>query len=150
MTEAHEAMADKSAYITDDEDYISAHVSGEGFILLREVDGKAAGFFLVCIPGLKENNLGYYLDFSRQQLLETAIMDSAAVRPAYQGKGLMGQMFREAVRRTKSFPYLLGTVAPDNYPSLRNFERCGFRRLKLVVKPQGQKRLLMGRLPEHL
>lgn len=149
MTAAHRAMADPSAYITDEEEYVSAHVDGAGFILLGEVDGTAAGFFLVCLPGLGENNLGHYLDFSREQLLRTAIMDSAAVRPEYQGLGLMGKMFREAVRRTAGrYDYLLGTVAPDNIPSLRNFEKCGFQRLKLVVKPGGQKRLLMGRFRE--
>lgn len=149
MDRAHGAMTDPEAYITDSQDYVERHVSRQGFILLSQVEGAVAGFFLVCVPGLGENNLGRYLDFTRQQLLETVLMDSAAVRPEYQGMGLMGRMFREAVRRTEnSYPYLLGTVAPDNTPSRRCFESCGFRQMKQVVKPQGQKRLLMGRFRE--
>ncbi len=149
MDRAHRTMADPDAYITDSQDYVEQHISRQGFILLSQVDKTVIGFFLVCVPGLGENNLGRYLNFTRRQLLETALMDSAAVQPEYQGMGLMGRMFREAVRRTEnSYPYLLGTVAPDNTPSLRSFERCGFCRMKQVVKPQGQKRLLMGRCRE--
>lgn len=150
MTAAHRAMADPDAYITDSQDYVARHVSREGFILLSQVDQRIGGFFLVSIPGDGKDNLGHYLDFTRRQLMETAIMDSAAVRPAYQGMGLMGRMFREAVRRTEPrYTYLLGTVAPDNVPSLRNFEKCGFQEIRRVVKPQGQTRLLMGRFREN-
>lgn len=51
MTAAHRAMADPSAYITDEEEYVSAHVDGAGFILLGEVDGTAAGFFWYAFRG---------------------------------------------------------------------------------------------------
>ena len=54
MTEAHEAMADPSAYLTDPEDYVRDHVSRRGFILLGEQDGFIAGFFMVSLPGLGE------------------------------------------------------------------------------------------------
>ncbi len=149
MMAAHGAMKDPTAYITDDEDYVAEHIVREGFVLLARMDGRTAGFFLVCIPGQKENNLGYYLNFSQQQLQETAIMDSAAVLPEYQGRGLMARMFQEAVRLTEGeYPYLLGTVAPENTASRRNFEKCGFRPVKLVMKPQGLRRLLMGRFRE--
>ena len=146
MTEAHRAMADPSAYITDDEGYVAGHITENGFTLLAEVDGAAAGFFLVCVPGLEEGNLGYYLGFSERQLRGVAMMDSAAVLPEYQGMGIMGRMFREAVRRTEGQqPYLLGTVAPENYASRRNFEKCGFSAFKIIQKPGGLTRLLMGR-----
>lgn len=146
MTAAHQAMADPSAYITDDEAYVAAHVRGESFTLLAEADGVPAGFFLVCVPGLADNNLGRYLNFSKQQLLGVAMMDSAAVLPAFQGLGVMGQMFRRAVALAEPrYPYLLGTVAPDNTPSRRNFEKCGFFVLQTIKKPHGLTRLLMGK-----
>ena len=146
MTKAHRAMPDPSAYITDDEPYIAAHIQGESFVLLAEADGVTAGFFLVCVPGLAENNLGHYLNFSENQLRQVAMMDSAAVLPEFQGLGIMGHMFTLAVARTApNYPYLLGTVSPDNFPSRRNFEKCGFSILKIVEKPGGLKRLLMGR-----
>ena len=146
MTAAHRAMAEPSAYITDDAAYVAAHIREDGFTLMAEVDGVPAGFFLVCVPGFSENNLGYYLDFSETELLKVAMMDSAAVRPEFQGLGIMGRMFRRAVELTEGeYPFLLGTVAPENMPSRRNFENCGFSVLKTVVKPGGLRRLLMGR-----
>lgn len=146
METAHRAMADPSAYITDDSVYVSAHIRADGFTLLAEVDGNPAGFFLVCVPGLTENNLGHYLGFSEAQLLGVAMMDSAAVLPEFQGLGIMGAMFRRAVELTESsYPYLLGTVAPDNVPSRRNFEKCGFSVLQTIKKPGGLTRLLMGK-----
>lgn len=146
MEAAHRAMTDPSAYITDDAPYVAAHIRDKGFTLLAEADGIPAGFFLVCVPGLAENNLGYYLDFSERQLLQVAMMDSAAVLPEFQGMGIMGRMFEQAAERAwADYPYLLGTVSPDNIPSRRNFEKCGFSILKTIEKPGGLKRLLMGR-----
>lgn len=149
MDAAYEALPDKSLYITDGEDYIAAHVKANGFTLIAEEDGTAVGFFLVCVPGLAENNLGRYLDYGEGTLCQVALMDSAAVLPAYQGRGIMGAMFRRAVELAEQrYPILLGTVSPDNGPSLRNFEKCGFSRLKRVVKPNGYERLLMGKFRE--
>lgn len=146
---AHAAMEDPGAYITDDLAYISHHIQRDGFGLMAEADGKAVGFFLVCVPGAEENNLGHYLDFSTEQLLKTALMDSVAVLPEYQGMGIMGKLFQEALRLAEAdYPYLLGTVHPENTPSRRNFEKHGFTPKLRVVKPGGQVRLLMGKFRE--
>lgn len=149
MTAAYEALADKSLYITDDEDYIAAHIAAPSFILLAEEAGVPVGFFLTCVPGMSDNNLGHYLGFSEEQLLQVAMMDSAAVLPEYQRRGVMGAMFRAAADRAgEDYPYLLGTVSPDNKASLHNFEKCGFTLKKRVVKPNGYQRLLMGKFRE--
>lgn len=149
MTAAYDALADKSLYITDDEDYIAAHIAAPSFILLAEEEGRPVGFFLTCVPGLADNNLGHYLGFSEEQLLQVAMMDSAAVLPEYQGKGVMGQMFRAAAERAgEDYPYLLGTVSPENGASLHNFKKCGFTLKQRVMKPNGYERLLMGKFRE--
>ena len=84
MVAAQEAIWDKNAYVIGDMDYITRHISDNGFTLVAEAEGEILGFFLVDIPGLCEDNLGYDLGFSREQLLDTAIMESAAVLPAHQ------------------------------------------------------------------
>lgn len=149
MYQAQAAMADPTAYITDTLEYITHHISRDGFCLVAEADGTPVGFFLVCVPGLEENNLGYYLNYSREQLMKTAMMDSAAVLPEYQGKGIMGRMFRMATEiAEQDYPYLLGTVHPDNTPSRRNFEKCGYTSQMTLEKPGGLVRLLMGKFRE--
>ena len=152
MREAHEAMADPTAYLTDPEDYVRDHVSRRGFILLGEQDGKLAGFFMVSLPGLGAGNLGYYLDFPKKMLLQTAIMDSVAVRPCFQGQGIMVRLLTAAAQRAEgTHPILLGTVAPENQPSRKSFLSCGFTCLLEIEKPGGLRRLLMGRgLPEEM
>lgn len=152
MHRAHAAMADPGAYITDDEAYITRLIRERGFALIAETDDGPVGFFMVCVPGGDEDNLGHYLELSEEALCQAAMMDSAAVLPECQGQGIMGRMFREAVRQSEGkFPILLGTVAEDNLPSRRNFEKRGFSVLMRVVKPGGQQRLLMGRIhrPEN-
>lgn len=149
---AHNAMADKSAYITDEPEYVAHYVSTDGFVLLALEDDTPVGFFMAAASGLQENNLGRYLSFSKEELCETMMMDSAAVLPDAQGRGIMGRMFAKAVELgAAQYPYLVGTVAPENLPSLRNFEKNGFTVRKTITKPGGQVRLLMGRgtLPEH-
>lgn len=151
MTEAHEAMADPTAYLTDPEDYVRDHVSRRGFILLGEQNDKIAGFFMVSLPGLGEGNLGYYLDFPKEMLMKTAIMDSVAVRPCFQGQGIMVRLLTAAAQRAqRTHPILLGTVAPENHSSRKSFLSCGFTCLLEVEKPGGLRRLLMGKgLPEE-
>lgn len=146
MALAHQNMADQGAYITDDLSYIEEHITSKGFGLLALVDDIPAGFFLVAFPGLDENNLGYELGYDEKGLMETALMDTAAVLPRYQGLGLMGSMFTQAVRRAgQDYPRLLGTVHPENTPSRRNFEKNGFTVQKYLIKSSGSPRLLMGR-----
>lgn len=151
MVEAQEAIWDKNAYVIGDMDYITRHISDNGFTLVAEEEGHILGFFLVDIPGLCEDNLGYDLGFTREQLLDTAIMESAAVLPEYQGRGIMGALFHRAVELTEGkYTYLLGTVQPDNYPSRRNFEKCGFTCLEIKEKYGGKLRCIMGRFKEIL
>lgn len=150
MVTAQEAIWDKNAYVIGDMDYITRHISDNGFTLVAEEDGNILGFFLVDIPGLSEDNLGYDLGFTREQLLDTAIMESAAVLPQYQGRGIMGALFRKAVELTEGeYTYLLGTVQPDNVPSRRNFEKCGFACYEIKEKYGGKLRCVMGRFREN-
>lgn len=149
MHAAKNAMEAPERYITDELPYIREHVQKNGFGLVGEIDGQMVGFFLVNIPGQLEENLGHYLDFTPEQMEKTAIMDSAAVLSAYQGQGVMGRLFQAAVTQTETcYPYLLGTVHPDNTASRRNFEKNGFRPIKTIVKAGGYRRLLMGRFQE--
>ena len=152
MHQAHTAMADPSAYILDDADYVSHYVCQDGFVLLALEHEVPVGFFMAAAPGLQENNLGRYLGFSEDALQKTLMMDSAAVLPQAQGMGIMGRMFARAVELGQmQYPYLVGTVAPGNFPSIRNFEKNGFTVRKTITKPGGQVRLLMGKgdLPAH-
>ena len=149
MVTAQEHIWDKNAYVIGDMDYVTYHIRDNGFTLVAEENGIIMGFLMVDIPGLGEDNLGYDIGFTEQQLLDTAIMESAAVLPEYQGRGIMGAMFKKAVEMTEGdYTYLLGTVQPDNIPSRHNFEKLGFRCLLIKEKYGGRLRCVMGRFRE--
>ena len=151
MVEAHENIWDKDAYSIGDIQYVIYHIRDNGFTLVAEEQGEIVGFLSVNIPGLGEDNLGYDLDFTEEQLVDTAIMESAAVRPGHQGKGIMGAMFKKAVEMTEGeYSYLIGTVHPDNWPSRHNFEKLGFKCLLIKEKYGGKLRCIMGRFRETL
>jgi len=146
MYTAHAAMADKSAYITDSLEFIKAHIDRDGFTIVTEEDDQIVAFLEVCVPGLAKNNLGYFLDLSDEELMQVALMDSSAVLPEYQGRGIMFEMFRLAVERAeRDYPLLIGTVAPDNWPSRRNFEKLGFTCLRILDVHEGKTRCLMAK-----
>ncbi len=146
MSEAHNSMLRSEDYMTDDVVYVSDHISRRGFILLSEIDAQIAGFFMVHLPGNGMGNLGEYLEFTEEQLRRTAVMDSVAVRPCFQGLGLMRQLLDTAVSiLPESYNCFLGTVAPTNMPSLCSFQNCNFHICKEIVNSQGFQRLLMGR-----
>ena len=149
MVDAQKHIWDKNAYSIGDMEYVVYHIRDNGFTLVAEDGENIVGFLMVDIPGLGEDNLGYDLDFTEQQLMDTAIMESAAVLPEYQGRGIMGAMFKQAVEMTeREYTYLLGTVHPDNTPSRRNFEKLGFHCLLIKEKYGGKLRCVMGRFRE--
>lgn len=149
MTRAHENMKDGKMYITDTAEYVSERIRGNGFVLLALADGKPAGFFMVRIPGLGKDNLGYYLNFTEEQLMQVAIMDSVAVLPEYQGMGIMEKLLREAIALSEQdYSILLGTIAPENWPSRKNAEKQGLKPLLQIEKEGGYVRLIMAKFKE--
>lgn len=149
MTRSHRAMDNPSAYITDDMPYVARHIRDQGFILLALMDEAPAGFLMVDFPPAGPENPGAALGLSPAAQAAVAAMDSAAVLPEYQGRGLMKQLLQTAVALTEAdHPYLLGTVAPDNAPSRQSFAACGFIPLKTMRKRGSLTRLLMGKIHE--
>ena len=93
MVDAQKHIWDKNAYSIGDMEYVVYHIRDNGFTLVAEDGDNIVGFLMVDIPGLGEDNLGYDLDFTEQQLMDTAIMESAAVLPEYQGRGYGQRLF---------------------------------------------------------
>lgn len=91
-------------------------------------EGILAGCFLVEIPGDVSYNLGRDLEFTKEQLMESAHMDTAAVDPLYRGHQLQDRMMEacEEEMKRRGIRYLLATVHPDNPYSLANVQKRGY------------------------
>ena len=81
MTTASRLVEDAKWYSMDDESYVRRHIDQEGFVLKALIDKKTAGFLLVRYPKDAKDNLGEYLNLTKQESLMVAHMESAAVLP---------------------------------------------------------------------
>lgn len=104
-----------------------------------------AGLFMVTFPGLTEENLGWDLGFSKEDLLHTAHMDTAVVLPAYRGHGLQARFMQtaEADLRKMGYKYLLCTIHPENQFSMGNALKAGYIVEKTTEKYGGLKRNIL-------
>ena len=128
MNEAKETMEHSDWFVSDDETFIREHLEGQGYVLIALAeDQTVAGFFVVKYPE-NEENLGTYLNYSKEKLAQVAIMDSAAVLRSYRGNRLQEKMLKaaEAQLDTKKYHYLMCTIHPENVYSLSNMERNGY------------------------
>ena len=74
-----------------------------------------------------------------------ALMDVVAVHEHHRGQGLQTilSQLAEAELRSRGFTALAATVHPDNTPSLRNFQKAGYRILQEGCFYGGQRRYLV-------
>ena len=136
----------KEWFVSDDADYVEAHLESEkGFVFIAEDSGTVAAFFMVHFPGLSENSLGRELGFSGEELLLCAHMDSAAVLPEYRGHKLQARLcaLAEEELKKRGYRYLLCTVHPDNRFSLENMQQSGYEIKKTMLKYGGLKRHIL-------
>ena len=126
-----EGMPQKEWFMADNAEYTYKMLTsgrGVGYKAIEITTNKVAGTFMATIPGLEEDNLGYDIGFSREQLLLTAHMDSVAILPLYRGQKLQYHLMQEAEQELKQrgIHYLLCTVHPDNHYSRNNILRQGY------------------------
>lgn len=126
-----DSMEQKDWFMADNADYTYHTLSagqGTGYKAVHKESGRIAGVFMVATPGLDESNLGYDVGLSREQLLETALMDSVAILPEYRGHGLQYRLMQTAEKELKDqgFHYLLCTVHPQNRYSRDNVLKQGY------------------------
>lgn len=130
-------------FCRDEQDYLAAHVHGQGFILLAEEEG-LAGMLLVRFPQLAEDHLGWDLGWPPKRLLQACHMESLAVHPRYRGRGLQRQLLQAAEERMgERCGECLATVAPENAVSLRNFLQMGYTIVAQVRKYGGYDRYIL-------
>lgn len=144
MGQAYSLLEDKKHFFTDDREFIREGIHERGFALIAQLEGEAIAYMTVRFPGTKEDNLGKYLSFDRQQLMGTAMLDSVAVREKYRGHGLQKLLIEEAEKlaRAEGYIHFLAKTHPDNRASLKSFISRGCR-MMLKVHEQGTERVIL-------
>lgn len=95
-------------------------INKHGFVLLIEIKGQLAGGVIVMYPN--ENN--HYL--SNHDYAECAIVDSIFLEPQFRGQSIAQYLMKAALERLDKIPYIYASVAIDNFPSQKTFQRNGF------------------------
>ena len=150
LQEVQAAMDNQEWFFLDPPEEIREMMeSGMMQLWVAEEDGRMAGAFDYIYPGLGEMNYGYDLDFTREELLRVAQMDTAAVYPAYRGRGLQKILMEKAAEEISRTPgrILLTTVHPDNVYSLNNILKQGYSIAKKVEKYNSVRYILRKDMP---
>lgn len=143
-----EQMEHKEWYAPDETEAISKRLrNGEGFAYRAVVmeSGETAGVFLVIIPGLSEENLGYDAGLDRELLTRIAHMDSVAILPKFRGNDLQRKLAEtaQAELSQKGYRILMCTVHPDNCFSRSNMLKQGYRVVGEAEKYGGHRREIL-------
>ena len=136
-------------FVDDTAEFYERHIAECGFTLkvVSNSDRTLAAYFTVRYPKLEEDNCGYDLEFSKEQLLKAVHMETCVVHPNHRGHHLEARLMEQAVDilKTTEYHHLLGTVHPDNTASLKAFLSNDFQIAKTLKKYGGKLRHIMYR-----
>ncbi len=150
MRRVWELLDDKDLFAVDEigMDWFEKYLSGDGFgVTARGPAGELAGILLVCFPGMDEENYGWDVGLSGEDLLKACNMEMAAVLPEHRGHRLEQRLLAFAERELEGtrFRWMLATVSPNNPASLRSGEKCGYTVLLTKEKYGGHLRHILGK-----
>lgn len=95
----------------------------EGYVLGAFVENRLIAYRALLFPGKNADNLGRHLDFSEEKLDKVFHLELAHVHPDFQGNRLqitMTQLLIDNLKKGGRWKYLLSTVYPFNYPSIKD------------------------------
>ncbi len=140
-----EDMPQKEWFMADNADYTYQMLTskkGIGYKAVQENSDKVVGVFMVVIPGMEKENMGYDIGLNEIELPLVAHMDSVAILPQYRGHKLQYHLMQtaEADLKVQGFRYLMCTVHPDNYYSRNNVLDQGYQSMAIKEKYSGHLR----------
>lgn len=141
------AMAHREWFAVDGETYIRDQLRarrGMVRMALERETREVAGVLIALFPGGDAENLGCDLGLPEAELPRVAHIDVVVVMPRFRGHGLQRILTLHVAEELAAagYRYLMSTVHPDNLPSRRSMERCGFRCVRQTVKYGGLPRLI--------
>ena len=132
----------KEWFVADNAEYTYEMLKskkGIGYKAVAVDTNDIAGVFMVTVPGVGRENLGYDAGLKEDELPLVAHMDSVAILKEYRGHKLQYRLMQEAEKdlRKKGFKYLMCTVHPDNCYSRNNVVSQGYRSVGVKEKYGG-------------
>lgn len=117
-------LEDFSLYYPSSEQIFEDSLGGSGIIIGAWVDDQLIAFRSIWYPRSHPENLGLEIGMQHADHLDqVAHLERSCVIPEYRGNRLQSLMTRYAIdiaNQNNSFRYLFSTVAPMNYPSMKD------------------------------
>lgn len=138
----NEQMQEKSWFVAESFEEFDRWMKEEkGILYLAEDEetGEVGGMFFVILPGMDEENLGHDISMQGENLIQCAMMDTAAVLPEFRGNHLQYDLMQMAERDLEKmgYRYLLCTVHPENRFSRENVRSQGYEKVLTKEKYGG-------------
>ena len=110
-----------------------------------EVEGELIAFGIIQIPGESKENLGKDIGIAQGDLLNVSHIQFIVVHPYFRGNSLQNKIAKYLLSIVKemNYQYVLGTISPDNYYSLKNMLQLGFVIRELKEKYGGKLRYII-------
>lgn len=115
-------IEDKSLYQKRSYDEFLKYLKDGGIFLGVFVNRELVAVRITDVPGLKEHNYGYLLNYSKEKLLKSIHFKIMLVKKEYRGNNLQLRtlLLVEKIFLQRGFSYGLCRISPDNYFSLKN------------------------------
>lgn len=118
------SLKNKELFVSDSRDFILNNVlkTGSGIAIGIFVDKKLIAYRTAAFPGKSDWNLGRELGIEEAELDKVVHLEATAVHPDYRGNRLQARMLTHTISYIEKlgYSYILSTVSPFNYPSLKN------------------------------
>lgn len=139
FNKVYDEMPDKSQLVIESKEYIDSYFSGGGFVVIATNEKDLlVGCLTVRFPNLQKDNLGRDINLNKEDLQKVAHIETVTVEMKYRGNNLQLKMLEYAEKIINSnYKYIMATVAPDNYASIKTFKTDGFKLVKTKQKYGG-------------
>ena len=142
-----DGIMDKQIFARTSKDEFISFFEGNSYLLgLRlEETGKLIALGVYLNNGLLEENYGYDLEYSKEDILKTGQVEITIVHPDFRGNRLQDVLCKKLIEVSKvnGDKYLTATVSPYNEHSLNNFLKLDFKNKKEKFKYGGVLRCIL-------
>lgn len=148
QNEIVEGLEDKEWFATTEKEQYESYLRDKETIILGVVNKNNDELIAMSVYvkfGYDEENYGYDLDISGEELLSVAQIESSMVRKEYRGNGLQVLLCSELekVARNDHMKILSATVCPNNKYSLNSVTKLGYKAVKEKLKYGGYRRYIL-------
>ncbi|MGM0378584.1 MAG: hypothetical protein ACQEQE_02460 [Bacillota bacterium] len=131
QNEIHQDIPDeyKETYVCKPKKEFKKYLENGGIFLGIYVDNKLIGARITETPKLSKKNLGYFLDFTKDQLLKTMHFKTMLVKKEFRGNNLQIRSMNlvEKMFIKRGYKYGMCRISPNNYYSLSNALKFGLK-----------------------